>query len=492
MQLKSLTMSLFLLLSSVWVVSQEQSSKIFGVKYRVGSGVLDTAFVDNAENLSAIINYLETIKNDKDTEMVRVEFCGTTSPEGSFNVNRKHAANRCNSLQNYILSRTDIPAGKISYCDDSKFIDYAYLADIVEKSDMPHKEEAVDVLRNVPEFTYNEKGELVDSKKKHLMELQWGRTWYYMLDNFFSQIRQSTVNIITRPKEKARNMEEVKDKYGNDESETGDDESLRKSRTNAPGTDNNGDSDGEKPIYGISPSDSTVVVIPDAVPAVDRDEELGFLEQPKVKKPFYMALKTNLIYDALTIPNAGIEFYLGKNWSIMGNYTHGWWKNDRKAIYMRIYGGDIAVRYWFGRKAKEKPLTGHHLGLYGYILTYDFIFGHTGYMGGQPKGALWDEPSYAAGVEYGYSLPVAKRLNIDFVIGVGYQGGKYYVYKAVDDEYVWQATKLRHWFGPTKAEVSLVWLLGHDNINKNLKKDRKKNKSNTYKGNTYKYKQGGK
>lgn len=357
MQLKSLTMSLFLLLSSVWVVSQ--SSKIFGVKYRVGSGVLDTAFVDNAENLSAIINYLETIKNDKDTELVRVEFCGTTSPEGSFNVNRKHAANRCNSLQNYILSRTDIPAGKISYCDDSKFIDYAYLADIVEKSDMPHKEEAVDVLRNVPEFTYNEKGELVDSKKKHLMELQWGRTWYYMLDNFFSQIRQSTINIITRPKEKARNMEEVKDKYGNDESETGDDESLRKSRTNAPDTDNNGDSDGEKPIYGISPSDSTVVVIPDAVPAVDRDEELGFLEQPKVKKPFYMALKTNLIYDALTIPNAGIEFYLGKNWSIMGNLyprlVEERPQGDIHAHIRRRHSGKILVRAQGEREAPHRP-----------------------------------------------------------------------------------------------------------------------------------------
>lgn len=38
---------------------------------------------------------------------------------------------------------------------------------------MPHKEEAVDVLRNVPEFTYNNKGVLVDSRKKHLMELQY-------------------------------------------------------------------------------------------------------------------------------------------------------------------------------------------------------------------------------------------------------------------------------------------------------------------------------
>ena len=38
-------------------------------------------------------------------------------------------------------------------------------------------------------------------------------------------------------------------------------------------------------------------------------------------------------------------------------------------------------------------------------------------MGGEPGGTLWDKGNYAVGVEYGYSLPVARRLNIDFTIG---------------------------------------------------------------------------
>ena len=68
-------------------------------------------------------------------------------------------------------------------------------------------------------------------------------------------------------------------------------------------------------------------------------------------------------------------------------------------------------------------------------------------------------------MEYGYSLPVANRLNIDFTLGVGYWGGKYYEYTPLDGHYVWKATKNRHWFGPTKAEISLVWLLGRGNSN---------------------------
>lgn len=86
-------------------------------------------------------------------------------------------------------------------------------------------------------------------------------------------------------------------------------------------------------------------------------------------------------------------------------------------------------------------------------------------MGGKPGGTLWDKMNYAAGLEYGYSLPIDRRLNIDFTIGVGYWGGTYHEYKPVDNCYVWQSTKQRHWFGPTKAEVSLVWLIGRGNCN---------------------------
>lgn len=39
---------------------------------------------------------------------------------------------------------------------------------------------------------------------------------------------------------------------------------------------------------------------------------------------------------------------------------------------------------------------------------------------------------------------------------------------------MWQATKERHWIGPTKLEVSLVWLLGHGNANRSWKGKKEK------------------
>ena len=189
-------------------------------------------------------------------------------------------------------------------------------------------------------------------------------------------------------------------------------------------------------------------------------------EQENTRRNFYMSLKTNLLYDALALPTVGAEFYVGRNISVGADWTYGWWSRNSSHRFWRAYGGDLFARWWFGRKAHEKPLTGHHLGIYAGITTYDFEFGGKGRMGGLPGGTLWDRCMKMAGVEYGYSLPVARRLNIDFTVGIGYFGGKVMKYEPEGDGYLWKSTNHIQWFGPTKAEVSLVWLIGAGNCNR--------------------------
>ena len=50
-----------------------------------------------------------------------------------------------------------------------------------------------------------------------------------------------------------------------------------------------------------------------------------------------------MLYDALLVPNIGVEFYLGKDWSMSANWMYAWWKTDRRHWYWRTYGGDIAI-----------------------------------------------------------------------------------------------------------------------------------------------------
>ena len=112
--------------------------------------------------------------------------------------------------------------------------------------------------------------------------------------------------------------------------------------------------------------------------------------------------------------NVGIEFYLGKGWSLGGNWMYAWWKNDKRHRYWRVYGGEIGLRKYLGLRSAGIPLAGHHIGIYGQMVTYDFEMGGRGYMGGRPGGTFWNKANYGVGLEYGYSLPVGRRLNLDF------------------------------------------------------------------------------
>ena len=298
----------------------------------------------------------------------------------------------------------------MKYDVESVGVDWTGLTALVEASDMPYRAEVLDILHHTPEWVVRD-GQVVDSRKRQLEMLYGGRAWQYMEDHFFAQLRSTSVRVSCE---------------------------FETFRTPEP------------------------EVVRDTVFIIQRDtmvlrDTVRICYGGRSRRPFYMALKTNLLYDVALVPNIGVEFYLGKGWSVGGNWIYAWWKSDKRHNYWRTYGGELDVRKYFGKKAKEKPLTGHHLGVYGQMLTYDFELGGTGCQ---------SKSSYGVGIEYGYSLPVAKRLNIDFGIGIGYLGGEYKEYKPIDGHYVWQATRQRHWFGPTKAEISLVWLIGRGNTNK--------------------------
>lgn len=111
----------------------------------------------------------------------------------------------------------------------------------------------------------------------------------------------------------------------------------------------------------------------------------------------------------------------------------------------------LNLRNYFGRQAEQKPMTGHHWGIYAQMLSYDFELGGRGYL---------SDFSYGGGVEYGYSVPLAPRFSLDFSLGIGYLGGAYKVYDPIDGCYLWQETRQRNWFGPTKAEITLIWHIG--------------------------------
>ena len=164
-----------------------------------------------------------------------------------------------------------------------------------------------------------------------------------------------------------------------------------------------------------------------------------------------MSVKTNLLYDAVLAPNIGVEFNVYNNWTVYGDLMYAGWEIPSAHVYWDLYGAQYGLRKYFGRQAAERSMTGHHVGIYSQALAYDLQVGNIG----QQTTTI----NMSAGVEYGYTFPVAPCLNVDVEFGLGYLTGKYFEYNLNDGHDTWRGTVQRAWIGPTKASVSLVWLI---------------------------------
>lgn len=392
------------------------------IYFRQGHSTLDASYRDNGANLDSFISSLKRFQNDRSYKIENIRVLAGASPEGNSAINKDLSNKRAEQVRSYFNERVSFD-GNIFHVE-SVGVDWQGLTRLVEDSDMPYRAQVLDILRNTPEWITRD-GVVVDGRKRQLSMLAGGKAWWYMDTHLFPKLRSTSVRAF---------CEIV---YIGSE---------------------------EKP----EPEEEEVVSLPEVNPEVETEiiteveklpeviETESPAENPHAPKPFYMVLKTNLLYDVALVPNIGAEFYLGNGWSLGANWMYAWWKNDKHHNYWRIYGGGLDIRKYFGKAADKKPLTGHHLGLYSHMVTYDFELGGTGFL---------SNLSYGGGVEYGYLLPVGRRLNLDFGAGVGYLGGEYKKYIPDQNCYVWQSTHKRHWFGPTKAEISLVWLIGKGNYN---------------------------
>lgn len=385
------------------------------VHFRQGKSLLDTALFDNGKNLSEFVAQTRRINANPDLTLKKIDIFGAASPEGPVMLNRSLSDHRAHAIYDYLSARIALPDSLITFRYASR--DWSGLRRMVENdSDVPDREEVLSLLDEITATATPSTAGDVEAIER-LQKINNGATYRYLYSRLYPSLRESGVVM----------------HYSH----------IPYMTLNGPN------------IGAVCPPEQDIVDIDLLIPG-----------EVSTCKPFYMALKTNLLFDALALPNIGAEFYVGKNISVGANWMYGWWDKNKAHRYWRAYGGDLNVRWWFGHKAAEKPLTGHHLGVYGGIVTYDFEFGGKGWMGGLPGRTLWDRSNRFAGIEYGYSLPVSRRLNIDFTLGVGYFGGKYIIYKPKGNEYEWQSTHNLTWFGPSKAEISLVWLIGCDNYNR--------------------------
>lgn len=166
-------------------------------------------------------------------------------------------------------------------------------------------------------------------------------------------------------------------------------------------------------------------------------------------------LGTNVLYDLAMLPSLSVEVGLADRLSLVGSATYGSMEGWPWRQGVRMGTADVELRRWL--KGSETMQRGHHVGAYVAAYHYDILSGDTGWQA---------RFNWGMGCSWGYRMPLGSSLALDFGLGLGYVGGSYKKYEVSNDVYrhnVWKADRTRYYFGPTKAEVSLIWIIGSAN-----------------------------
>jgi hypothetical protein len=168
-----------------------------------------------------------------------------------------------------------------------------------------------------------------------------------------------------------------------------------------------------------------------------------------------VALKTNLLYDAATTPNIGLEVGLDKKSTFQVFYGLNPWKfgsgNDQK--YLKHWIVNPELRYWFCQR-----FNGSFVGVHAFGGQYDA----TNIK--MPLG-WWKELQdhrfegwyVGGGVSYGYQWVISRHWNFEAALGLGAAYIKYQKFgcgecgRKLEDGH-------KTYIGPTKAALSLLYM----------------------------------
>ena len=393
------------------------------VYYNRGRSDIDFSLRNNKAALEHFIRRFNAESGDSIRHLVLLRLDAYSSPDGITVANKRLSENRAKRLLEYIRSHIDFPESLFTV--QSHGIDWAGLVSQVAAQDIPFKEEVLDVLRNTPEWIYDDEERVIDGRKHRLGMLRGGVPYNYLMEHVFPLLRRSSVTL-----------------------------SYTVEQTATPQPQQPvGESVAEQPAAEPEQPRQAVVAQPDPAPVSPVREKREF-------RPL-LAVKTNLLYWAgvmpdfkryTFVPNLEIEYFFKERWSLSatGNYMKRSYGSDD---FFSVSAWSVEPRWWFRGDGRFRWF---YLGAYGQGGDYDVQNSRTALDG--TTGKLW-----GAGLSAGAAIPFSDRLGLEVGIRGGYRhaGMKEYVHEAPDYFLERKGTD-NHW-GVTGIKASLYYRFGKGN-----------------------------
>ena len=388
------------------------------VYYRWDKDDLDKTYLTNTQTFFQIDSLLQ-LKSADYIDSLRI--VAYASPEGPPDYNRRLSQRRANTLKNYLLSTyPHLKAERIT--TDAKGENWdGFRRMALADTDLPMKEQVLSIVDN-PHITDLQ-------RQSQIAKLDKGRLYKnYILPNYYRYLRTgASLFAVYNPEMPA-------------------------------------DIDFEPIAVTIKEPDHIVVV---ASPV----ELLPVIAYP-------VALRTNLLYDAIGAFNIGLEIPFGgdKNWSWILDGAYSYWRSPKNLFALQTLEYGTELRYWWRGNRRlmadnpnwAKPLKGWNVGAYGrYWQRYDVQW-----IDGVQGDATW-----SVGLTVGYAFPISRSLAFEASVGGGWISTseyRHYHQPEYDEKgnyhLMWQETGKWSGLTLTKIRFSLVWLIETTSKNKKTRK----------------------
>lgn len=359
------------------------------VYFRQGQSVVDLHYRDNAQNFARLSELYRLYANRSEYWLKGIRIVSSASPEGSFRLNQRLSEKRADAVLQFLKlhSELDTTLLKVNPLGE----DWPGLRYWVESMPgVPHRDA---VLRSLDAYPQGQEGEW------DLKRIAGGEAYRYLYNNVYPLLRQTHVvfDVRTLP--------------------------------SCP-----------QPVYTLEhPTIYSAPLVRLPMEVVREDTTFTF------------AIKSNLLYDAVTALNVEVEVPIKNHWSVMVEHVFPWWETGNKYCLQLLETG-VEGRYWFSdNRWHSQKLQGHFAGAYAMSGKYDFQW---------DRDLCYQGTFWSAGATYGYAKKISRLFQLEFSVSLGYMSTEFQHYQpSIDYEQLYgdlEGKRRISYWGPTKLKVSLV------------------------------------
>lgn len=441
--MRNLSILILFLFICFGATAQEKIDSL-DVYFRQSYGIYEPGYNNNRKNVDAFIERVKTLQQDSMYKISKLSYLcvASASPEGERSRNEYLTKKRTNAITAHLHQYLDFNDENVEVILLNE--DYDGLTRMVEQSDMPYREQVLDIMYNYPT---SEENSSYNPRKGMLIWLHNGEAWRYMLEHFFPALRRFQLFVtLEKPQytaaveypvlteseeEKSPLIAEIAEskiahldyieiadglsaidlqpisqrkgavsavstKRGQADTASKDTTATTTTTTTATTTTTT-----TEKAESVAVTDGVVSGVEESLKESDRD---GWERE--------ILVKSNAVGWAMFVSNAAFEIDIAKHFSFNLPIYYSGINYFSRTTKFRMFGVYPEFRYWF--KERDGLFVGVHAGM----AYYNFALG--GDWRVQDKGG--NTPAWGGGINVGYRMPLFKRnprWKVEFTLGAG-------------------------------------------------------------------------